>query len=147
MVTKILKRHHSRILNTEILSHSLNFKIVKNKKAAATANKEKPNKLCFGDLNISKEPLIIQMWRNSVSMQYLFEANVNRIKITLGDHPESDGATHNEKTVMRAFSWWRNALHTTLHRSYYISLHHMVVRQGTIYGNPDRQRETLRKEK
>lgn len=61
---------------------------------------KKQRKLCFGDLNISKEPLKIQIWRNSVSMQYLFEANVNRIKITLGDHPESDGATHSEKTVM-----------------------------------------------
>jgi len=41
-----------------------------------------------------------KMGRNSVSMQYLFTAKVNQIKIRLDDHPETDRAIHTEKTAM-----------------------------------------------
>lgn len=86
------------------------------------------------------------MGRNSDSIQYLFAVKVNWTKITLEDYPETDRATRKEKTPMWSFSWLRNALHTTFCRSYYISLHHMAVRQSATYGNPVRQRETLKKE-
>lgn len=86
-------------------------------------------KECFWELNVSREPLKVQMGRNGVSMQNGFAAKVNRIKIRLDDHPEIDRAIHNEKTAMWSFGWLRNALRTTLWRSYYISWHHMAVRQ------------------
>lgn len=76
------------------------------------------------------------MGRNGVSMEKVFTAKVNRIKITLDDHPETDRATHSKKTAV--------VLQLIKECFAYILLYieaitfHCTIWQSTTYGNPVR---------